>query len=93
MPTSRAATRWPGRSPWSERNRRISVTSRITDEISASAWASAKEYAGQEATMTESSPVSAVHSSSVTNGMTGCSSRSSRSSTKPSTCLVVSAAS
>ena len=42
--------------------------------------------------MTESSPVSAVHSSSVTNGMTGCSSRSSWSSTKPSTCLVVSAA-
>ena len=40
---SRAATRWLGRSPWSERNRRISVTSRISDEISASAWASAKE--------------------------------------------------
>ena len=39
-----------------------------------------------------SSPVSAVHSSSVTNGMTGCSSRSSWSRTKPSTCLVVSAA-
>src|SRR5580658_5601355 len=34
----------------------------------------------------------AVHSSSVTNGMTGCSSRSSWSSTNPSTCLVVSAA-
>ena len=43
--------------------------------------------------MTESSPVSAVHSSSVTNGMTGCSSRSSWSSTNPSTRLVVSAAS
>src|SRR5205085_1114979 len=42
--------------------------------------------------MTDSSPVSAVQSSSVTNGMTGCSSRSSWSSTKPSTCLVVSAA-
>ena len=42
--------------------------------------------------MTESSPVSAVQSSSVTNGMTGCSSRSSWSSTKPSTCRVVSAA-
>ena len=42
--------------------------------------------------MTDSSPVSAVHSSSVTNGMTGCSSRSSWSSTKPSTCRVVSAA-
>ena len=42
--------------------------------------------------MTESSPVKAVHSSSVTNGMTGCSSRSSWSSTKPSTCRVVSAA-
>src|SRR5580704_19673287 len=43
--------------------------------------------------MTDSSPVNAVHSSSVTNGVTGCSSRSSWSSTKPSTCLVVSAAS
>ena len=92
MPASRAATRWLGRSPWSERNRRISVTSRITEEISASASASPKENAGHEATMTESSPVSAVHSSSVTNGMTGCSSRSSWSSTNPSTRLVVSAA-
>src|SRR5580700_1438620 len=43
--------------------------------------------------MTDPSPVNAVHSSSVTNGVTGCSSRSSWSSTKPSTCLVVSAAS
>src|SRR5580693_5975687 len=43
--------------------------------------------------MTESPPVRAVQSSSVTNGMTGCSRRSSWSSTKPSTCLVVSAAS
>ena len=42
--------------------------------------------------MTDSSPVSAVHSSSVTNGMTGCSSRSNWSSTNPSTCRVVSAA-
>src|SRR5215472_2141229 len=39
--------------------------------------------------MTESPPVSAVHSSSVTNGMTGCSSRSSASSPYPSTSLVV----
>src|SRR6516165_10258075 len=42
--------------------------------------------------MTESSPVSAAHNSSVTNGMTGCSRRSNWSSTKPSTCLVVPAA-
>src|SRR6516164_10465119 len=42
--------------------------------------------------MTESSPVSAHHSSSVTNGMTGCSSRSIWSSTNPRTRLVVSAA-
>src|SRR5215472_8575670 len=42
--------------------------------------------------MTESSPVSAHHSSSVTNGMTECSSRSIWSSTNPSTRRVVSAA-
>src|SRR5690348_7046244 len=41
--------------------------------------------------MTDSSPGSAIHGSSVTNGMTGCSSRSNWSSTKPSTCWVVSA--
>ncbi len=40
---------------------------------------------GQAATITESSPVSAHHSSSVTNGITGCSSRSIWSSTNPST--------
>src|SRR5579875_1996443 len=42
--------------------------------------------------MTESRPVSTVHSSSVMNGMTGCSNRSSASSTNPSTCRVTSAA-
>src|ERR1700730_13409419 len=42
--------------------------------------------------MTESWVVSAVQSSSVTNGMTGCSRRSSWSRTNPSTCRVVSAA-
>ena len=92
MPASRAATRWLGRRPWSERNRRISVTSRIIEAISASAARSANANAGQAATITVSSPVSAVHSSSVTNGMTGCSSRINCSSTKPSTCRVVSAA-
>ena len=40
----------------------------------------------------DSPPVSAVHSSSVTNGTTGCSSRSSSSSTWPSTRRVASAA-
>ena len=92
MPASRAATRWLGRSPWSERNRRISVTRRIIEATSASAPGSANLKAGQAATTTESSPVSAVQSSSVTNGMTGCSSRSNWSSTNPSTPLVVSAA-
>ncbi len=41
-PVSAAGTCCPGRSPWSERNRRTSVTSRITEAISASAagsWA------------------------------------------------------
>src|ERR1700733_3452442 len=64
----------------------------MSDEISASAAGSGKENAGQGATTTDSAPVSAVQSSSVTNGMTGCSSRSSWSSTNPSTCRVVSAA-
>src|SRR5215472_15349977 len=92
IPASLAGTRCPGRSPWSDRNRRISVTSRISEASSASAAWSVKEYAGQAAVITESSPVSAHHSSSVTNGMTGCSSRSIWSSTNPSTRLVVSAA-
>src|SRR5215475_5010600 len=92
IPASLAGTRCPGRSPWSDRNRRISVTSRISEASSASAARSLKEYAGQAAVITESSPVSAHHSSSVTNGMTGCSSRSIWSSTNPSTRLVVSAA-
>ena len=93
IPASRAGTRWPGRRPWSERNRRISVTSRISDAISASAALSSPANVGQAAIITESWPVSAVHSSSVTNGMTGCSSRSIWSSTNPSTRLVRSAAS
>src|SRR5215475_5513413 len=92
IPASLAGTRCPGRSPWSDLNRRISVTSRISEASSASAAWSLKEYAGQAAVITESSPVSARHSSSVTNGMTGCSSRSIWSSTNPSTRLVVSAA-
>ena len=85
MPASRAGTRWPGRSPWPERNWRISVTSRISEPISASAAGSLNSKAGQAAIITESSPVSAHHSSSVTNGITGCSSRSIWSSTNPST--------
>src|SRR5580704_16587867 len=47
---------------------------------------------GQGATITESPPVRWVHSSSVTNGITGWISRSSRSSTCPSTALVFAAA-
>ena len=43
-PSSRAATRWPGRSPWSERNRRTSVTTRCSAATSASA-ASSTRYA------------------------------------------------
>src|SRR4029079_3871518 len=74
------------------RNRRISVTNRIIEEISASAARSVNANVGQAATTTDSWLLSAIHSSSVTNGMTGCSSRSSWSSTKPSTCRVVSAA-
>ena len=100
----RAADRRPGargpagagRSPWSERNRRTSVTSRCSAAISASAagsWsagpvapdAGGARWPGHGAIITESPPVSAVQSSSVTNGITGCSSRSSRSSTWPST--------
>ena len=46
-------------------------------------------WPGHGAVMTVSPPVSAVHSSSVTNGMTGWSSRSSASSTYPSTSRVV----
>src|SRR6185437_10157555 len=68
-----------------------SVTSRISEPISASAAASVNSNRGQAATITESSPVSAHHSSSVTNGITGCSSRSIWSSTKPSTLRVRSA--
>ena len=40
IPPSAAGTGCPGRSPWSERNRRTSVTSRISESISASAAAS-----------------------------------------------------
>src|SRR6266516_2794138 len=47
---------------------------------------------GHAAASTDASPVSAVHSSSVTNGITGWSSLSSRSRTKPSTDLVAAAA-
>ena len=49
--------------------------------------------AGHGATTTDSPPVSAVHSVSVTNGTIGCSSRSTVSSTWPSTRRVRSAAS
>ena len=89
IPASTAGTGWPGRRPWSERNRRTSVTSAMSEPISASAAGSRAGCAaaaparspGQAAVMTEVPPVRAVHSSSVTNGITGWSSRSSRSST------------
>src|SRR6185312_15174057 len=109
IPVSAAGTGWVGRSPWSERNRRTSVTSCISAVISASAAGSAKAarsppagppsadralagWPGHGAVITLSPPVSARHSSSVTNGITGCSSRSSRSSTKPSTARVAATA-
>ena len=41
MPSNTAGTGWLGRRPWSERNRRTAVTSRISDSISASAAGSA----------------------------------------------------
>ena len=78
--SSRAATRWPGCSPWSERNRRTSVTTclqRARPRPRRPVVDRAGSAAGQAATTTDSPPVSAVHSSSVTNGTTGCSSRSS----------------
>ncbi len=71
IPVSRAGTRWPGLRPWVDRNWRTSVTSRIRDSISASATGSLNRKSGHAAIMTESSPVRAHHSSSVTNGITG----------------------
>ena len=64
---------------------------RVAGRRSASAPAAGApgRWPGHGAIMTDSPPVSAVHSSSVTNGMTGWSSRSSASSTYPSTSRVV----
>jgi len=90
IPARTAGTCCPGRRPWSDRNRRTSVTSAISEPISASAAGSELPWParapplacspGQAAVTTVPPPVSAVHSSSVTNGITGCSSRSSWSS-------------
>jgi hypothetical protein len=94
MPAKRAGTRWPGFTPWSARNRRTSVTSRCTAASSASARASTYDDSaeGHEPTTRDSPPVNASQSRSVTNGITGCSSRNSRSSTCPNTARVAVAA-
>ena len=86
-PASRAGTRWAALTPWSARKRRTSVTTACTSAISCSAATFARPVSatGHGAMTTDSPPVSAVHSVSVTNGIIGCSSRSRLSSTSPST--------
>ncbi len=82
----RAGTRWPGWRPWSARKRRTSVITCWSVAISRSAAVSRKpESEGQSAITTDSPPVSVVHSVSVTNGITGWSSRSVTSRTSPRT--------
>ncbi len=82
----RAGTFWPGWRPWSERNRRTSVMTCWTCSISASAALSRKpRIAGQSAMTSDSWPVRVVQRVSVTNGMTGWSSRSVVSRTSPRT--------
>ena len=86
------------RSPWSERNLRISVTSfcraptsAIAAPASLSASAPARWADGQAAITTDSPPVSSVQSTSVTKGTTGCRRRRTTSSTSPRTRRVTSA--
>ncbi|SLI34955.1 Uncharacterised protein [Mycobacteroides abscessus subsp. abscessus] len=92
-PISLAATFCLSASPWSLRKRRISVIRRCASAMRRAASASGVTplAVGQAATTTDSPPVSACHSDSVTNGITGCSRRSTASSTVPSTVLVDSA--
>jgi len=61
---------WLGLSPWSERNLRTSVTTfcKAASSSSAASSTSAWSAAGQAARNTVSPLVSAIHSSSVTNG-------------------------
>ena len=90
MPDSRAGTFCRSARPWSLRNRRTSVTSFCISAIRCAATGSSvhPDGFGQSATTTDSRPVSAFHSASVTNGITGCSSRSRVSSTSASTAVV-----
>ncbi len=88
--TRRAATFCDGLSPWSLRNRRISVVSFCRSSIrrEESASAATPDAAGHSAITRDSPPVNTFHKVSVTNGITGCSRRSSASRTVPRTVLV-----
>ena len=90
MPPSRAGTFCRSASPWSLRNRRTSVTSfcRSATRCAAAGSSVIPEDTGQSAITSDSAPVSDFHSTSVTNGITGCNSLSRVSSTAASTAVV-----
>ena len=90
MSDSRAGTCCRSLRPWSLRNRRTSVISFCISATRCVATGSTAkpDGCGQSAMTMDSPPVKVFHSTSVTNGITGCSNLSSVSSTAASTAVV-----